>query len=69
MARSNEVGSYAGGANIARQIPTEEPGEMCPTAIGQEGLSKAATPTILGLGDNHPHTRKKIDSETKEYKP
>jgi hypothetical protein len=64
-ARSNRVGSYAGRANQARQIPTEEPDEMCLTATGQKGLSKAATSTLIGLGAHHSHTRKKIDSETK----
>jgi len=70
FAPSNDVGSYAGKANQARQIPTEEPDEMCPTVIGQEELSKAATPTLLGLGDNHPHTRKKRSiQKPKEYNP
>jgi hypothetical protein len=54
----------------ARQVPTEEPDEVCPTTIGQKGLLKWATPTVLGLGANHPHTWKNnIDSETKKRWP
>jgi len=47
---STEVDSYAGRATQARQVPNEEPDTVSPTAIGQEGLFRSATPTLLGLG-------------------
>jgi hypothetical protein len=47
---STDVDSYAGRATQARQVPIEEPDKVSPTAIGQEGLFRSATPTLLGLG-------------------
>jgi hypothetical protein len=59
FAISTEVDSYAGKATQARQDPTEEPDKVSPTAIGQEGLFRSATPTLLGLG-GITHISKKI---------
>jgi hypothetical protein len=50
FAISTEVDSYAGRATQARQVSTEEPDKVSPTVIGQEGLFRSATPTLLGLG-------------------
>ena len=50
FAVSTEVDSYAGRATQTRQVLTEEPDKVSPTVIGQEGLFRSATPTLLGLG-------------------
>jgi hypothetical protein len=61
FAISNEVDSYAGRTTQARQVPNEEPDKVSPTAIGQEGLFRSATPTLLGLGGiTHIQYMKKI---------
>jgi hypothetical protein len=66
FAISTEVDSYAGKATQARQDPTEEPDKVSPIAIGQEGLFRSATPTLLGLGGiTHTSEKNNIDSETK----
>ena len=66
FAISTEVDSYAGKATQARQVPTEEPDKVSPTAIGQEGLFRSAIPTLLGSGGiTHISEKNNIDSETK----
>lgn len=63
---SNEADSYDGRATQTRWVSTEEPNELCPTMTGQKRFSRSATPTLLGLGVDHSHTRKNnVDSETK----
>ena len=60
----NEVEGLAGRSTQARQVPTKEPGEVCPTATGKDGLCRSATPTLLVLRVNHPHSpQKNIYSE------
>jgi hypothetical protein len=55
---STEVDSYAG--------RNEEPDKVSPTAIGQEGLFRSATPTLLMLGGiTHISEKYNINSETK----
>ena len=55
------------GDSQARQVPVEEPDEACPSVKGREREFRSAIPTLLGLGANHPHTRKdSMDAEVKD---
>jgi len=45
----------------------EDPDESSPSGKGQKGQFRSATPALLELWANHPHTRKdSVDKEIKE---